>query len=170
MKRNWIGFLAVSMALAAGVAYYMNQPGGPLPPSVFDGMKFPSDEVMATMSGDENGLMCQQLDLQTADGTTMIAWHKLWRYDFRHMTVGQKKAALIQGAKDAAHETELACSDPAGKVWLHQAYAQPHCDSCGGGCGSISCPAHTVVGGGCAFGGPNCTISVICCSGGCTCG
>ena len=170
MKRNWLGMLVASIALAAGVAYYMNQPGGPLPRSVFDDMEFPPDAVMETLRGDENGLMCQQLDLKTADGTTMIAWHKLWKHDFRSMTVAQKKAALIAGAKDAAHETELACTDPDGKVWLHQAIAQPHCDTCGGGCGTKSCPATIVSGGGCVLGGTNCVITFICCSGSCTCG
>jgi len=171
MKRNWLGYLVVSIALAGGVAYYMNQPKrGPVPDSVFDAMAFPDDAVMETLKGDADGVMCQQLNLRTADGTTMVSSHKLWHYDFRKMTVAEKKAALIAGAKAAARESELAyCNEPDDSVFLQSAYAQPHCDQCSGGCDVRSCPATVVMGGGCVLGGTNCVITYLCCSGSCNC-
>jgi len=101
MKRNWLGYLVVSIALAGGVAYYMNQPKrGPVPDSVFDAMEFPDDAVMETLDGDDDGVMCQQFNVSTPDGTVVVSSHKLWHYDFRKMTVAEKKAPSLVSAMD----------------------------------------------------------------------
>lgn len=170
MKRNWLAYLVVSVALAGGVAYYMNQPKrGPLPDSVFDKMEFPDDAVMEALTGDPDGVLCHLFNIKTADGSIMVSSHRLWNHDFRKMTVAQKKAALIASAKSAAKEVGLACNEPSDSVLLQSAYAQPHCDQCGGGCSTKTCPGTLAPGGGCLVGGTNCAITYLCCSGSCTC-
>lgn len=165
MKRYWPGLLIAGIAVAAWLAYGPVQPTGKLPDSVFENMEFGKD--FDALTGDKNGVVCHEVRLITDDGEETVVWHKLWHHDFRKMTVAQKRVALRKDTQEDMREVGLACADPSGRVWLSQAYAQPHCDTCGGGCGTKSCPGTVAMGGGCLLGGTNCVITFICCSGPC---
>lgn len=172
MKRK-IGMAVATAGLVAaaffGYQVYEDRATGTLPKRVFENMKFP--DTLAEVTGDEKGMACVQIRLRTASGDQMLASTYMLEHDFRTMTEAQKRKAVIERTEREMKDVGLACTDPDGKVFLHQTYAQPHCESCGGGCGSIGCPATIQSGGFCTYQGPNCIIVIICCGGGaCTCG
>lgn len=169
MKRLLSG-VAAAVALVGGLVLYdaVRDKPGKLPGRVFDKMEF--GDGFDAVTGDERGLVCHQVILRTSAGDELIVSHKLWHHDFRKMTPAEKRKVLREDAQRDMEDAGLACMGPDGKVLLHQAYAQPHCEDCGGGCGTKSCPATVIAGGGCMLGGVNCVITFICCSGPCTCG
>lgn len=171
MKRKIGMALATAGVLVAafvGYRVYDNRPTGTIPKQVFEKMKFP--KTLAETTGDPaTGLVCHQVVLRTPNGDQMLASHDLLGYDFRTMTEGQKREALKADTRKDMEQVGLACREPGGDWFFREATAQRYCESCGGGCGVISCPAHIIEGGTCELSGPNCVISFVCCDVGCTC-
>lgn len=178
MNPRWIvGALVGLMVAGGGMSYYLTRtPGhGHIPPEVLDRMKF--DHGTADMVGDTaSGRMCHEVRLRNSEGETVIGRGYIDRKDFRTLTDAEKRAAIIQSAKgivEASGVSAACLPDPDG--WFpgvaSVAFADPpKCLDCDGGCGSASCPAHVPLAGPpCQMTGPDCIISIICCSSSCNC-
>ena len=168
--KRWTGLAAIAGVAVAVTAGLMLQEAekGKLPGKVFDRMKFP--KTLSEVMGDANtGIVCHQVILRTERCDEVLGSHDILGHDFRTMTEAQKRRVLIDDSRKDMEEIGLACADPEGNHWFRAAYAQPHCESCGGGCGAIGCPAKIQIGGQCTFNGPDCIITVICCGGPCVC-
>lgn len=164
-RRMGLGLGMVAVAVAAFVVYNMMQESGRLPDKVFERMEFGGE--FGLLTGNEKGVVCHQVFLCQETGCEMLVSHKLWHHDFRTMTEAQKRAAIISDTQRDMEDVGLACTKPDGSIFLSEAWAQPHCSDCGGGCDSRSCPGTIGLQGGCSLGGVNCAITFICCSGGC---
>lgn len=164
-RRHAVWFGAVTIAAAVIMATWLNQRTGKLPPDIYEKMDFPAG--LEQVTGDKNGVVCHEVRLLSKSGEQTIVWHKLWEHDFRKLSPAEKEAVIRKDVRKDMEDVGLACTSPDGKVWLHQAYAQPHCEDCGGGCGTRSCPGTLAIGGGCLLGGTTCVITFICCSGPC---
>lgn len=172
MTKRWIvGAVAALMLAGGGLSYYLTRGPGGLPPSVFDRMTFPRGT--ADMAGDQNGRICHEVRLQNREGVSVVARGYIDGKDFRVLTSAEKKSAIIESAKSLTEAAGLlACSADPGLPFqgaASAAFAPPTCLDCDGGCGAASCPAH-VVEPGCEWNGPDCLITIICCTGSCNCG
>lgn len=174
MKTRWfVGVVGALMLAGGGMAFYLSERGKPdsLPPDLFDRTEYPKGT--GDMVGDSNGRMCHEVRKRDSAGEHFVGREYIEGVDFRTATPGEKKAAIRASARRITERAGLmACAvDPALPFpgLASDASAQPHCLDCGGGCGSASCPAHVVEGGGCQMQGPDCIITIVCCSSACNC-
>lgn len=158
---------AAGTAIVAGLAYFASQP----PADIFDKMQFPHG-LNDSIGEEKKGQVCHQFRYVGPDGEDeLIVSHNLWQHDFRTMTEEAKRAVIkADSRKDwKEHGGTLACAEPESSGLIQEAYAQPHCDDCGGSCVTRSCPAHVATGGGCLLFGATCVITYLCCGGSCPC-
>lgn len=129
------------------------------------------DPAIDQVVGDENGVVCHDLYLVAADGKrTQMSTHKLWKYDFRHLTPQEKRDVLTADIDHDMDDAGLACFGPDGTQFFRPAQSDEdgkRHNPGGGGCSSHSCAAHVREGGGCELGGVSCVITLVCCPGEC---
>jgi hypothetical protein len=175
-KTRWTVGISVAMLVAgAGLSLYFDSDhpaSDNLPQKVVDRMEFPKGT--GDMVGRADGSICHQVIKRDSAGDHMLFSGDIPLADFRILTSDQKRDIIREHTrKILEREGLMACKpDPFLRFpgLASDATAQPRCLDCGGGCGSASCPAHVVVEGNpCQMQGPDCIISIICCSGSCNC-
>lgn len=176
MNRWIVGMVGALMLAGGGMAYYLSSrpPASGIPQEVIDRQKFPKGT--GDMVGNSKGEICHEVRLQNSSGTHVIGREEVIPgADFQHLNGAEKESAIKASMKRILEGAGLmACaSDPALPFpgLASDATAQPHCLDCGGGCGGVSCPAHVVPNnyGYCEMQGPDCIITIICCTGSCNC-
>jgi hypothetical protein len=163
VKQKALGLFVVLAAVAAAYGLYeVSKKPERRPIQAAREMEFPMG--IGGVIGRGDGVVCHQVVKRLPGKPDEVVRYHEMPYDFRDATEEQKKAWIIEDTVRDLGEIGMACAPSPDPGFLSVALAQPHCEDCGGGCGSSSCPAH-VVGSGCWLNGTNCVITIICCSG-----
>lgn len=164
MKKVWAGILTLA-ALGSGLLLWdaVDRKTEKRPPQAARDMTFPMG-LDGVVGRPLDGVVCHQV-VKRLPGKPdeVVRFHEM-PYDFRNATEAQKKAWVIEDTVKDIGEIGMACAPSPDPGFLDMAFAQPHCEDCGGGCTSASCPGH-IIGSQCFLGGTNCIITLICCSG-----